>query len=75
MVMHGHFIVNIVLAWMIVFGFKYRFATLALFHHAYCVVFNGESSRTSIILYLYSLLALLLFFVPANRAFSIDAQT
>ncbi len=70
---YAHFTFNIIMAIMIAIGYKYRWACLgyaigasSIFLMEKCVYINHT--------YLYCLLTLVLAFMPANRAWSVDAK-
>lgn len=71
--MHLHFIFNITMAIGICLGFYYRWACLGYAVGAFAC-FMMEKSVYINHTYLYCLLALLMAFIPANKAFSLDAK-
>ncbi len=71
--MYIHFGVNFILGLMVVFGFKYRFACIAMFFSA-TSIFLMEKTLYINHVYLYCILFSVFAFLPANRAFSIDAH-
>jgi vitamin K-dependent gamma-carboxylase len=72
--MYLHFAALGVLAAMIILGFRYRLAA-ALFTAGFAYVFLLEKARYLNHFYLIALVALLMVFVPANRAFSLDVAS
>lgn len=70
--MYWHFAAMAVLAAMIVLGVFYR-AAAVLYWLAFTYVFLLDQTQYLNHFYLISLLACLMIFVPANRAFSLDA--
>ncbi|AFM03120.1 Vitamin K-dependent gamma-carboxylase [Bernardetia litoralis DSM 6794] len=71
--MYAHFGINFILGLMVVFGFKYRFACIAMFFSA-TSIFLMEKTLYINHVYLYCILFLVFAFLPANRAFSVDAH-
>lgn len=71
--MYVLFVILGVLAFFITIGFKYRIS-VALFLVCFTYTFLLEQARYLNQYYLVCLLSLLLIFLPANRAFSIDAR-
>ncbi len=71
--MYAHFGLNFILGIMVTLGFKYRFACLAMFVSA-TSVFLMEKTLYINHIYLYCMLFLVFSFLPANRAFSVDAH-
>lgn len=71
--MYGHFLLNMILGLMMVFGIFYRWVT-PLFLLSGCSLFLMEKALYINHFYLYSLILLLFCFLPANRAFSFDAH-
>ncbi|MTJ07826.1 HTTM domain-containing protein [Anabaena sp. UHCC 0204] len=71
--MYVLFVVLGILAFFITIGFKYR-VSAALFFVGFTYTFLLEQARYLNHFYLVCLLSFLLIFLPANRAFSIDAR-
>src|SRR5258707_5572799 len=71
--MYVHFAALAVLAVCIAVGFHYRISTI-LFFLGFTYVFLLDESRWLNHFYLVSLVSFLLIFVPAHRAFSLDAR-
>ncbi|WP_291720588.1 HTTM domain-containing protein [Bernardetia sp.] len=71
LLLYVHFGVNFILGLMVVFGFKYRFACVAMFLSSISI-FLMEKTLYINHIYLYCLLFLVFAFLPANRAFSVD---
>jgi len=70
--MYIHFVLLGILSVCIILGFKYRITT-ALFFVGYAYVFLLDQTLWSHYEYLIVLTSFLMIFVPAHRAFSIDA--
>jgi len=70
--MYLHFIALGILSIFIITGFKYRIST-TLFFLAFTYMFLLEQSRYLNHFYLIAWISFLMIFVPAHRAFSIDA--
>jgi hypothetical protein len=70
--MYVHFVGLGVLATLIVIGLWYRVA-MVLFFFAFTYVFLLDQARYLNHFYLISLFSFLMIFIPANRAFSLDA--
>lgn len=71
--MYWHFVALGVLSVCIMIGFYYRVAT-ALFFLGFTYVFLLDQTRYLNHFYMISLVSFLLIFVPAHRAFSLDAR-
>lgn len=70
--MYVHFVILAILCICITVGFKYRITT-TLFFVGYAYIFFLDSAQWSNYYYLIVLISFLMIFVPAHRAFSIDA--
>lgn len=71
--MYGHFVLNFILGLLFASGFYYRWVT-PIFLISGASLFLMEMSLYINHFYLYSLMLLLFWFLPANRAFSFDAM-
>lgn len=71
--MYVHFILVAVLSVMVIIGAWYRLAIVFLFIGAFSIFLMDQSLYINHV-YLYCMMALILAFLPANRAFSIDAR-
>ncbi len=70
--MYAHFGIIFILGMMVVVGFKYRFACIAMFVFSFSM-FLMEKTLYINHIYLYCILFLVFAFLPADRAFSVDA--